>query len=133
MCASSSRTWPTCWGWRGYEADTPTRPVGGAARSAQGGPVSVGWAGLLDGVIMLALLEMAALLAWHRRTGRGLAPRALLPNLLAGLCLMLALRGALVGAHAAWLPGLLAAAGLAHVADLRQRWAGLPSPPAAPR
>lgn len=90
----------------------------------------VGW---LDGVIALVLLEMAALLAWHQRTGRGLAPRALLPNLLAGLCLMLALRGALVGAHAAWLLAAMAAAGLAHVADLRQRWADLPGRPAAPR
>ena len=82
---------------------------------------------LLDVVISVLLLEIVLLLAWHRRTGGGVAPRALLPNLLAGLCLMLALRAALTGAHAAWLALALAAAGAAHLFDLRQRWERRPA------
>ena len=69
---------------------------------------------LPDLVIAVLLLEMAALRVWHHRTGAGLAPRALLPNLLAGLCLMLALRAALVGADVAWLALALAGAGSMH-------------------
>ncbi len=79
---------------------------------------------LLDLVIAVLLLEIAALLAWHWRTGRGLAPRALLPNLLAGLCLMLGLRAVQAGGHGAWLVAALAASGLAHLVDMRQRWRG---------
>ena len=82
---------------------------------------------LPDLVIAVLLLEMVLLLVWHHRTGAGLAPRALLPNLLAGLCLMLALRAALVGAHVAWLALALAGAGAAHGVDLRQRWHRAPA------
>jgi hypothetical protein len=77
---------------------------------------------LLDAVISLLLLEIAGLLLWHRRTGAGPPPGALLPNLLAGLCLMLALRAALAGAHPGWLALALAGAGAAHLLDLRARW-----------
>jgi len=47
---------------------------------------------LIDIVIGFTVLEMLGLWAWHRFTGRGLAPAAWVPNLLAGLGLMLALR-----------------------------------------
>ena len=77
--------------------------------------------GWLDAIIVLVLLEAAALCAWHARTGRGLHPRALLPNLAAGLCLMLAVRAALTHAHPLWAAAALAGAGLAHLADLHQR------------
>ena len=50
--------------------------LGGMARSAWAASVSFGWAGLLEAVTVWVLIEMAALLAWHHRTGRGLAPRA---------------------------------------------------------
>ena len=52
----------------------------------------------VDLVIGFTLLEALALWAWHRRTGRGVAPREWGLNLLSGLCLMLAVRGALAGA-----------------------------------
>lgn len=82
--------------------------------------------GWLDAVIALTLLEGATLLAWHRATGRGLRPAALLPNLLAGLCLMAATRTLLAGAPVAWALAALAGAGLAHAADLRHRLGALP-------
>lgn len=83
---------------------------------------TVGASRLLDVVMAVLLIETAALLAWHRATGRGLGARVLLPSLAAGLFLMLALRIALSGGSAAWLSLALAAAGLSHAVDLRQRW-----------
>ena len=75
-----------------------------------------------DLVIAWLLIE-GALLAWHhRRTGRGIAPRAFAAAWCAGLCLALAIRGALTGAPWLWLALLLLAAGLAHGMDLWQRW-----------
>ena len=75
----------------------------------------------LDGVILLVLLEAAGLCWWFARTGRGLPPAVLLPNLAAGLCLMLAVRCVLTAAHPAWAALAMAGAGLAHLADLFQR------------
>jgi hypothetical protein len=42
--------------------------------------------------------------------------------LLAGACLMLALRAALVGASWEWVAAPMAGAGVAHLLDLRLRW-----------
>jgi hypothetical protein len=78
--------------------------------------------GLIDIAIAITLLECVALLAYHRFTGRGVVPRDVLPNMAAGLALMVALRSALTGAGWAWVAASLALAGLAHVADLRRRW-----------
>ena len=39
-----------------------------------------------------------------------------------GLCLLLALRGALAGAAWPYVPAALAAAGVAHLLDLMGRW-----------
>ena len=77
---------------------------------------------LLDAVIALTMLECAALIAYHRITSRGLAPKDYLLNLVSGLCLMLALRAALVDSGWAWIALCLTAAGLAHSADLWNRW-----------
>ena len=76
---------------------------------------------VVDGLIVLVLLEALALWAWHQRSGGGLSPQALLPNLLAGAALMAALRCALT--PGLLLPALacLAAAGLCHALDLRLR------------
>lgn len=41
---------------------------------------------------------------------------------LPGLCLMLAIRAALAGAAWPWVPAALAAALVAHLADIRKRW-----------
>jgi hypothetical protein len=77
---------------------------------------------LIDIVIVMTLLEGAALAVYHRRTGRGMAPRDFLPNLAAGLALMLALRAGLEGAGWGYVAAGLLAAGLAHAADLQRRW-----------
>ena len=39
---------------------------------------------IVDLILGLVVLEAIALFAWHRATGRGIAPRALVFNLLAG-------------------------------------------------
>ena len=77
---------------------------------------------LIDGIIALTLLEVAALLAYHRTTKRGPAPRDYLLNVISGLCLMLALRCALAGSAWYFLSALLVAAGCTHVADIVMRF-----------
>lgn len=77
---------------------------------------------LVDAIIALTLLEGFALVAYHRITGRGVAPQEFVLNLLSGLCLMLALRCALGNAGWQWVTLGLSGAGLAHAADIRQRW-----------
>jgi hypothetical protein len=79
-----------------------------------------------DLILALVGLEALSLLAYRRRTGRGVAPADLVFNLLAGACLLLALRGALVGAGWGWIALCLGAALFAHLADLRRRWRGPP-------
>ena len=79
-------------------------------------------ASLIDGVIAFTLLEGAALFAWHRASGRGVAPREFLMNMVSGLCLMLALRAFAHGAGAGWVAFCLLAAGVAHGSDLWRRW-----------
>jgi hypothetical protein len=77
---------------------------------------------IVDAILGLVLLETAGLLTYARITGRGIAPLALLPNLVAGSCLLLALRGVLVDAPWYWTAASLTAALIAHLADLGQRW-----------
>ena len=82
---------------------------------------SVTVAALVDLVLALSLLEGAALVVLHRATGRGIAPRDFLLNLLAGMFLMLALRCQVRELGAAWVAVCLAAAGVAHAGDLWMR------------
>jgi hypothetical protein len=77
---------------------------------------------IVDVVLALTVAEWLVLVAYRRRTGRGLEAFDLLSNLLAGIFLLLALRGALVNAWWGWIALLLVAAFLAHVSDLRRRW-----------
>ena len=77
---------------------------------------------LIEIVIAFTLLEGGALLAYHRATGKGVAPREFAANLAAGLCLMLALRSALGGSGWGWTALLLLASGLAHGSDVWRRW-----------
>ncbi|MFP8833517.1 hypothetical protein ACLIJR_04520 [Hydrogenophaga sp. XSHU_21] len=77
---------------------------------------------LLDAVIAITALEGLALWAWHRFTGGGLAPAAYALNLVSGLLLMLALRGALHGAPWPMTMACLAASGAAHGIDIWRRW-----------
>ena len=77
---------------------------------------------LIDLVIGFTALEGLALALYHRLTGRGLAPAAYALNLLAGLCLMLALRSAIAVEPGLGMVPWLAASGIAHGADLWMRW-----------
>jgi hypothetical protein len=79
-------------------------------------------AGLVDIAIGITLAEWLGLAIYHRVTGRGLPHEAYALNLTSGLCLMLALRCVLLGQAWFWGAGCMAAAGLAHLAYLRQRW-----------
>lgn len=74
--------------------------------------------------LALLLLLAEALVLWqlHRRGRAGFAPAALWPMLVAGACLLLALRAALAGAAWSWLALWLSLALLAHLFDLRRRW-----------
>lgn len=84
---------------------------------------------LVEVVIAASLIELLWLLT-HLRA----APRGLLPNLLAGLSLALALRLGLGGAGVPWVAACLAAAGVCHLLDLRARWRRpVASSPAASR
>ena len=75
-----------------------------------------------DLILLTLLLEGLLIGWWHRRSGRGLPLRAVLPFLLAGAAFALSLRAALTGAG--WplvaLP-LMGALG-AHLWDLAARW-----------
>ncbi len=77
---------------------------------------------LVDLVLVIVAAESVALTLYWQKTHRGIAPAALLPNLLAGALLLLALRLALSNYAWPWYTACLAAAGLANVADLRHRW-----------
>ncbi len=77
---------------------------------------------VLDWLVAGMLAEAAVLLLFHRLTGRGVAAREFLANLLSGLCLLLAMRLALSGAWWVWVSASLLAALLLHVGDLRRRW-----------
>ena len=66
--------------------------------------------------------EVAALVLYHRWTGRGVAPSSVLLNLASGAFLLLAMRAGLAGAWWGWVSLCLAAAGLLHAADLRRLW-----------
>lgn len=73
---------------------------------------------LVDGILVIFAVE-AVVLAWvGRRATRWPPFRALLPNLGAGLCLLLVIRNVAAGGSLFVNAGLLAAAGSCHVADL---------------
>jgi hypothetical protein len=77
---------------------------------------------LIDLILIVVVVEAAALILAWRYNRRGIAPGDLLPNLCAGALLLLALRVTLAGTG--WIPvcGCLAAAGLAHLIDVSRRW-----------
>jgi hypothetical protein len=77
---------------------------------------------IVDAILAFMLLEAVLLLAYRARTGRGVGAADLLANLAAGATLLLALRAALVGGTWLWVAAALAAALVAHLADLSRRW-----------
>lgn len=79
---------------------------------------------LVEVVLLASLIELLWLL-----THVSAAPRGLLPNLLAGTSLALALRLGLGGAGVAWVGACLVSAGVCHLFDLRARWHRPVAPP----
>ena len=77
---------------------------------------------IVDLILILVVIEGVAMALYWRRAGRGIAPLDLLPNLCAGAFLLLALRASLAGDGWMMACFCLAAAGLAHLADLHRRW-----------
>ena len=77
---------------------------------------------IVDLILAMMALEALGLLVYRHRTGRGIAPAGLLINLLSGACLLMALRCALLTYPWHWTATWLAAALIAHLADLSQRW-----------
>jgi hypothetical protein len=77
---------------------------------------------IADLILGLMLIEGVVLFVYNVTTSRGIAPVDLLTSLLAGVFLILALRFALVGAGWEWVALSLAAALVAHLADLSRRW-----------
>lgn len=77
---------------------------------------------VVDLVLLVVALEVLGISLYWYLTRRGIAPANLLPNLLAGAALVLALRLALSDFSWPWYTACLAIAGIANVTDLRQRW-----------
>jgi hypothetical protein len=77
---------------------------------------------IIDLVVALTVLEAAALIVWHRSTRTGPRLSAFGLNLLSGLCLMLAVRAALVGAWWGFVAVWMLAALALHLADLHRIW-----------
>ncbi len=76
----------------------------------------------IDVALAMTALEALLVTGYFRRTGRGVPPAEFLGNLASGVCLMLALRCGVTGAAWPWVAVFLAAALVAHLADLRRRW-----------
>lgn len=77
---------------------------------------------MIDLILVMIVAETLLLGGYHRFTGRGPALVDVLPNLLSGALLLLAVRLALTQANWAWLALVLLLSLLTHVLDLRRRW-----------
>jgi hypothetical protein len=77
---------------------------------------------IVDIIIALMLLEAAGLYALFRTRGHGIPAAGLLGNLLAGMCLLMALRTALTAGDWWLIAFWLAASLVGHLLDLRSRW-----------
>lgn len=77
---------------------------------------------VIDLILGLMVLEILALAALYFLRGKGIPPTRLLPNLLAGAFLMLALRASLTNAGATAMGGWLLLGLVCHLVDLRLRW-----------
>jgi hypothetical protein len=77
---------------------------------------------ILDVILALVVLEAIGLLLWYRLTGHGPKPRDILPTLISGLMLMLALRAAIADLQWELVALPLTFALVAHLSDLAIRW-----------
>jgi len=87
----------------------------------------------VDAALVLMLVEGLALWILRQRSGRGLAAFELVPSLLAGGCLLGALRAALTDAAWPWIALALTGALVAHVLDMQQRLRRRPGSPVKDR
>jgi hypothetical protein len=74
-----------------------------------------------DIILVVMLAELIALSVLHQRTGKGMTPTDLVFSLGAGAGLVLAFRGALVGAGVAWIGGALLLSFVMHIVDQLRR------------
>jgi hypothetical protein len=74
-----------------------------------------------DVILSVMLLELLVLSLIYRRSGRGIAPLDLFFSLGAGAGLVLAFRGALVGAGLGWIGAALLLSFALHIADQVRR------------
>jgi hypothetical protein len=77
---------------------------------------------IVDGIIVMMLVELVVLVIVRKRTRRGLPTPTLLVNLAAGAALLLSLRAALADYRWQIIALWLAIALIAHVLELRLRW-----------
>jgi hypothetical protein len=77
---------------------------------------------IIDIVFLLVAVEIVLALAWRRRTGRGMGLSDLVLMLFPGVCLLAALRAALVGQAYGWIAAWLLVSLAAHLNDLVRRW-----------
>jgi hypothetical protein len=77
---------------------------------------------IVDLIFVLVAIEFVVLAVLWARSGRGVAPLSIVANLASGACLLLALRASLTQASWQMVAAFLAAAFMAHLADLMQRW-----------
>lgn len=85
---------------------------------------------IVDLILALMAIEAAGLMLWHFMTGSGVGPRALLPFLIAGVCLMVALKFALTGQDWTLVATALGGAFVFHLLDIVLRWqSGSPREP----
>ena len=75
-------------------------------------------------ILLLVVIEAIALIAYHRKTNRGIATIPMLANLVAGGCLMLAIRAALLDHPWQWVGFFMALALIAHLIDFGSRLGG---------
>jgi hypothetical protein len=78
---------------------------------------------VIDAIVVFMSIECALLIYWRKKSGRRLSSAALVTNLAAGAALLLSLRAALLGSPWQIIAFWLALAFLAHLADLKIRWA----------
>lgn len=77
---------------------------------------------VVDLALLIVAIEALLVFGWWRATGQGPAPLDWMPNLAAGVLLMVALRLASVDAALAWIVLCLSSSGVAHGVDLVRRW-----------
>jgi len=77
---------------------------------------------VLDLILIGMAVEAVGLVAFYRLRRRGVRPARLLPNLLSGMCLLLAMRVGAGGAWWGWVSLSLLGALAFHLVDLGRAW-----------